>query len=173
MKTAIRHLSRLLLSKLMVLLHWHDRSFQTKKEKAEMESKSISSVQACQRECQQDKDQGSTLNVDYGEQSSQQGDNDQKIVMKNAISKIKSLVEDIDNKTDLLSFMDAKLTVLSMAENSSNLKSSKDRSRQESLMREKDHSRKAKKKKSRRTGKNTRSSSQTPEPPSSSEPRNN
>lgn len=79
--------------------------------------------------------------------------------MKNAISKIKSLVEDIDNKTDLLSFMDAKLTVLSMAENSSNLKSSKDRSRQESLMREKDHSRKAKKKKSRRTGKNTRSSS--------------
>lgn len=78
--------------------------------------------------------------------------------MKNAISKIKSLVEDIDNKTDLLSFMDAKLTVLSMAENSSNLKSSKDRSRQESLMREKDHSRKAKKK-SRRTGKNTRSSS--------------
>ncbi len=78
--------------------------------------------------------------------------------MRNAITKIKSLVEDIDNKTDLLSFIDAKLTVLSMAESNSDLKSSKDRSMQASLMREKDHSRKAKKK-SRRTGKNTRSSS--------------
>lgn len=37
--------------------------------------------------------------------------------MKSVISKIKTLVEDIDSKTDLLSFMDAKLTVLSMAKN--------------------------------------------------------
>ena len=46
--------------------------------------------------------------------------------MGNAITKIKSLVEDIDNKTDLLSFIDAKLTVLSMAESNRDLKSGRD-----------------------------------------------
>lgn len=171
MKTTIIHLSRLLFSKLMVLLQWRDRIFQTKEEKAETESKSISDVQVCQREFQ-DEDQRSSPNDACGEPSSQQKDNDQKIVMRNAITKIKSLVEDIDNKTDLLSFIDAKLTVLSMAESNSDLKSSKDCLMQASLMREKDHSRKAKKKNGR-TKKNTRSSSQMPEPPSSSEPRNN
>ena len=171
MKAAIIHMYRLLLSKLMVLLRWRDRTFQAKEEETQTESKSISDEQACYGEFQ-DEDQRSSLNDTCDEQPSQQKDNDQKIVMGNAITKIKSLVEDIDNKTDLLSFIDAKLTVLSMAESNRDLKSGRDRQMKESLMREKDHSRKAKKK-SRRASKNTRSSSQMPEPPSSLEPMNN
>ena len=170
MKAAIIHMYRLLLSKLMVLLRWRDRTFQSKEE-TQSESKSISDEQACQREFQ-DEDQRSSLNDICDEQPSQQKDNDQKIVMGNAITKIKSLVEDIDTKTDLLSFIDAKLTVLSMAESNRDLKSCRDHQMKESLMREKDHSRKAKKK-NRRASKNTRSSSQMLEPPSSLEPMNN